>query len=374
MRKLMFLILAGVFTLGGCDSDEPKPDPITEVPDEDDDDTVATAVYLKDHTAFPIGNIVSAVRLSSTAGETFREILLNDFNSITAENDMKMAEIFRGPDSYNFTKGNAIVAYAAESGIRVHGHALVWHSSVPGWLNNYSGTDEEFATLIENYIKTTVSHFAEFKDEDGNAVVASWDVLNEYFDGSSARNSIFRQRMGDGYHKKLFQWAREADPNVKLFYNDYNIAGQPGKRNVILNMVADFQANDIPIDGIGMQMHLNHDWPTNDLPLAVEEIAGTGLLVHVSELDVKVNYNDDITEFTEERAAQQADQYQRVAYYYTTLVPSSQQFGITFWGMRDEDSWLYNGGTDWPLLYDNDYNPKPAYNSFIRGLKGVAPE
>lgn len=380
MKKLMFLMCLSVVVLAGCKSDDPEPKETIEIPDDnddddnDDDDDGNTGVYLKDQVAFPIGNIVSASRLASTTGETFREILLNDFNSITAENDMKMAEIFRGPDDYNFTRGDAIVEYAREHALRVHGHALVWHASVPGWLNNHSGTDEEFAILIENYIKVTVAHFAEFKDDEGNAIVASWDVLNEYFEGSIPRNSIFKQRMGDDYYQKLFQWAREADPDVKLFYNDYNIAGQQGKRTAILNMVSDLQSNGIAIDGIGMQMHLNHDWPSSDLPTSIEEVAATGLLVHVSELDVKVNYNDDVTEFTEERSAEQADQYQRAAYYYTTLVPPSQQFGITIWGMRDVDSWLYSGGSDWPLIFDNDYQPKPAYYSFKTGLNGLAPD
>lgn len=181
-----------------------------------------------------------------------------------------MANIFRGPGDYDFSDGDAIVAYAKENGMRVHGHTLVWHQSIPGWLNDFAGTDEEFEALIEDYVKATVSHFAEetmSRDGQEVPVVEGWDVVNEVFDGASLRSSLFRQKLGDDYASKLFTWAREADPDVKLFYNDYNIAGDPSKRNAIINMVNNFQENEVPIDGIGMQMHLNHNWPSDDLHL-----------------------------------------------------------------------------------------------------------
>lgn len=139
-------------------------------------------------------------------------------------------------------------------------------------------------------------------------------------------------------------------------------------------MVNNFKENDIPIDGIGMQMHLNHNWPGDDLPISIQEVAATGLLVHASELDVKANYNDDITELTEERALQQEQQYQRAGYYYTTLVPETQQYGITIWGVRDQDSWLYQGGNDWPLLYNINYVTKIAHRGLIAGLNGENPD
>lgn len=372
-NKRLFVFVLAVL-LAGCGDDEPGGGIIVGGPDNGGGDT-EDPVYLQENADFPIGNIVSANRLSSNTADnqTFREVLLNDFNSITAENDMKMANFFMGPDSYDYSDGDAIVAYAKANGLRVHGHALIWHQSIPGWLNNYGGTDGEFEDLIENYVKSTVAHFAEATDDDGNPIVASWDVVNEYWDGGSVRSSLFTQRMGDDFHEKVFTWAREADPDVKLFYNDYNIAGTPVKRNAIISMVNDFQSKNIPIDGIGMQMHLNHDWPTSDLPVSITDIAATGLLVHVSELDVKVNFSNDISEFTSARAAAQATQYQRVSYLYSTIVPESQQFGITIWGFRDQDSWLYEGGSDWPLLYDNDFENKPAYEGFRDGLNEVEP-
>ncbi|MUP44957.1 1,4-beta-xylanase [Gramella sp. BOM4] len=387
--KKVFRMLIVLFVIVGCSTDDdggPKvggpTDPV-DGGDSGDGGNVDPYTYtatsdLKDIVDFPIGNIVSASKLTSgsTSNQAFREVLNREYNSITAENDMKMANIFTAPGTYDFSDGDAIVDYAKANGFRVHGHTLVWHASIPTWLENFDGTDEEFETLIEDYVKATVSHFAQetmtYNGEEVS-VVAGWDVVNEVWDGSSLRNSLFRQRMGDDYAAKLFTWAREADPDVKLFYNDYNIAGETSKRNLILGMVNNFISNDVPIDGIGMQMHLNHNWPVDDLPTAIEEVAATGLLVHISELDVKVNYSDDITEFTVERAQAQEEQYQRAAYHYVTKVPEDQQYGLTIWGFRDNDSWLYDNGNDWPLLYNNDFETKIAHRGLVEGLQGNAP-
>ncbi|MFD2100464.1 endo-1,4-beta-xylanase [Flagellimonas iocasae] len=358
---------------GGSDDDDPSTD--DEIPVEDPFVYDATE-DLKDVASFPIGNIVSANKLASTSTDntTFKQVLNAEYNSITSEYQMKMNIMFTAPDTYDFSDGDAIVAYAKENGLRVHGHALIWHEAIPSWLNEFAGTDEEFEAQVEGFVKAAVAHFAEAEDDGGNPIVASWDVVNEYFDGAAVRNSLFTQRIGNDFIKKAFQWAREADPDVKLFYNDYNIAGQVDKRNAIIGMVNDFITNSIPIDGIGMQMHLNHDWPSSDLPLAIQAISDTGLLVHLSELDVKVNYGDDINSLTEERAGAQELQYQRAGYYYTTIVPAAQQFGITLWGFRDRDSWLYDNGSDWPLLYDNDFNTKVSHRGLVAGLNGENPE
>lgn len=389
IRRLLTILFCALMV--ACASDDGPSGPIVGGPTNDDDDgggssggndnpfTYTATANLKDLAGFPIGNIVSAGKLSSssTENQAFRELLNTEFNSITAENDMKMANIFQGAGSYDFSDGDAIVAYAKANGHRVHGHALIWHQSIPNWLLNFSGTDAEFEVLIENYIKATVAHFAEEKmTVNGNevSVVASWDVVNEAFETQATNASFFRTRLGSDYVAKCFTWAREADADVKLFYNDFNIAGQPAKRNQVLNMVNNFLNNDTPIDGIGMQMHLNHDWPTNDLPTSIQQIANTGLLVHISELDVKVNYDNSLTELTLPRAQAQETQYQSAAYYYTELVPEAQQFGITIWGFRDRDSWLYDGGSDWPLLFDNDFSHKLAHRGIAAGLSSESPE
>ena len=371
MKKIFKLLICTLIISCSGDNDGPS----VGGPTDPTDDGPVTTQYLKDYVDFPMGNIVSASKLasSSAANTSFKSVLLEDYNSITAENDMKMGNIFMGPDTFDFSDGDAIVAYAKEHGLRVHGHALLWHPeyAIPDWLENFAGTDEEFEAHIENYVKTTVAHFAAETDENGNSIVSGWDVVNEYFDGADIRSTLFTQRMGSDYIKRVFQWAREADPNVKLFYNDYNVVIQT-KRQAIINMANTFIAEGVPIDGIGMQMHINFDWPSaSDISNAINEVANTGLLVHISELDIGANPNNDITTLTSQRAELQADQYQRVSYYYTENVPTNQQYGITIWGFRDQDSWRYDGGTDWPLLYDNNFNTKPCYDGFSDGLNNI---
>ncbi|MFA0964983.1 endo-1,4-beta-xylanase [Roseivirga sp. BDSF3-8] len=384
MRRLLIVLFC--FLAIACNNDGEEPQPVAPAPgggggggngggggSSGDPFTYVPTESLKDIASYPVGMIVSASKLGGTSSSnlTFKEILEDDYNSITAENDMKMANIFRGPGNYDFSDGDAIVAYAKANGMRVHGHTLVWHSSIPGWLNSFSGTDEEFTQLIEDYVKATVAHFAEEKmmvNGEEVSVVAGWDVVNEVFEGNDLRNTLFLQRMGYDYVSKLYTWAREADPDVKLFYNDYNVASNESKRNAIITMVRDFQTDGVPIDGIGFQMHINHDWPPRaDIAEAVQEATATGLLIHFSELDIRVNYNDDISELTEERAASQEAKYKEVAEEYAN-VPANQQYGITIWGMRDQDSWMYDGGTEWPLMYDNDFDYKIAHRGFAEGL------
>lgn len=330
---------------------------------------------LKSVASYPVGMIVSAQKLTnnSQTNQDFRAALNNDFNSITAENDMKMANMFSGPDTYDWSDGDEIVAYAAANGLRVHGHVLVWHESIPGWLQSFEGTDAEFEAQIEGYVKATVAHFAETKitvEGEEVSVLAGWDVVNEAIDGAGLRSTLFSQRMGSDYMRKIFTWAREADPDVKLFYNDYNVAGQASKRNAILNLVVkDLQDNNVAIDGVGFQMHIQYNFPSSDeLSTSISQVAETGLLIHISELDIKVNPDDDITEFTEERAAAQESKYQEVANHYNAL-PAEQQYGITIWGLRDSESWISDGGTEWPLLFDDDFNFKISHRGFAEGLQ-----
>ncbi|MDH7911720.1 endo-1,4-beta-xylanase [Winogradskyella sp. SYSU M77433] len=380
MKKIFLSVLVFGFILTGCSPDESNGVRVggpTNSSDDDGGNSGDPLLYnptenLKDMASFPIGNIVSASRLASSSETEFRSMLNNDYNSITAENDMKMANIFVGPDSFDFSDGDAIVAYAKANGMRVHGHALVWHPeyAIPDWLENFAGTDQEFEAHIENYVKTTVEHFAQEVDANGNSIVEAWDVVNEYFsDDGGIRSSLFTQRMGANYIERIFQWAREADPDVKLFYNDYNVAGQTNKRAAILSMATSFQNSGIPIDGIGMQMHLSSAWPSlNEVSNAITSVAGSGLLVHISELDIGINPDEDITSLTLERAQLQESYYNHVSSEYNSIVPAAQQYGITVWGVRDQDSWRYDGGTEWPLLYNENYEFKIAHRGFADGL------
>lgn len=333
--------------------------------------TYEPVIALKDMAPFPIGMSVQAKNVITK--NKYSRALTKDFNSLSAEYEMKMDPIYKGPNQYDFSGGDAIVSFAKENGFRVFGHALVWHAAIPNWLNNFDGTDQEFENLIETYIKATVTHFAQEKtiiNDEEVSVVAGWDVVNEAFT-NQAENAVFRQRMGEDYVAKCFTWAREADPNVKLFYNDYNLEFDFNKVNQVTNMIDDFKANGIPIDGVGLQTHINISYPPiatfqNCLDLLLEK----DVLIHFSEIDMTVNRGEDITELTYERALEQEKRYKEIVDLYFS-VPADKRFGITVWGLRDTESWLldfYNNPNEYPLLFDENFNHKIAHRGFIEGL------
>ena len=367
IATLLTIIIAANFAScgGGLETDQvsttytPKPTP------------TPTATTLKTAATFPIGNIVSASKLSGS-DSNFTTLLNKEFNSITAENDMKMGAMFTGPNTYDFSKGDVIVAYAKANGLRVHGHALVWHASIPNWLKNFTGTNAEFETQVKNYIKATVAHFALAKTTDGKSVVASWDVVNEAFT-SEALAGPFYAKLGPDYVAKCFTWAKEANAEVKLFYNDYNLDSQASKVTSVVNMVADFKTRAIPIDGIGSQMHISYSYPDlTTMSNNLSQLVGTGLLIHYSELDMSVNGDLALTSLTTERSNAQKAKYKSIAIMYKTI-PAAQRFGITFWGVRDNDSWLRGWPVktdyEWPLLFDSNYGYKAAYTGFLEGLQ-----
>jgi endo-1,4-beta-xylanase len=369
ITKLLSVFIFLIFISCGGSSDEDE----LAVSPPDSEPIITPTVTLKETASFPIGNTVSVSSLTSSSDTKFRALLNKEFNSITAGNDMKMYKFFVGPDTYDWSSGDAIVSYAKVNGLRVHGHTLIWHPTyaIPDWLESFSGTDAEFEAQIEKYIKATVAHFAKTTFSDGTPVVASWDVVNEAFT-TDAEAAIFRKRMGPNYVEKCFKWAREADSKVKLFYNDYNLGSSSSKAAQVIQMVNNFKANSIPIDGIGMQMHIDYQYPNlQSLEENLTSLANTGLLIHFSEVDMTVNKDKALASLTTARSNEQKERYKQIAKLYKTI-PVSQQFGITFWGMRDIDSWLidfYNNPKEWPLLFDSNFNYKPAYTGFQEGLK-----
>ena len=327
---------------------------------------------LKEVASFPVGNVASSQKLKSNS--MFVSMLKRDFDSITAENQMKMANMFKGPGVYDFMDGDEIVKFAKDNGFRVFGHTLIWHSSIPKWLKNYKGTDEDFEALIKNYIQSTVSHFAKEKiNIDGKevSIVEGWDVVNEAFT-TTAENSIFRKRLGKDYVEKCFKWAREADPDVKLFYNDYNLERYPKKIEKVVQMVQDFKDKNIPIDGIGFQMHIDYESPSKStIEENLKKILNLNLLIHFSELDITINRNKSVEKLTYEKALKQEERYKSIAEIYMSI-PENQKFGITFWGMRDNDSWLrkfHQNNYEYPSLYTSNYEFKISHRGFIEGLK-----
>lgn len=312
-------------------------------------------------TTFAVGTISRSSWL--TAGGQHTEILKAEFNSITSEYEMKMNIMYPAQDSYDFSAADAIVGFAQANDMHVHGHALIWHNATPTWVENFAGTDAEFEAMVKDYITTTVTRY--------KGKVRSWDVVNEALDDSSGhplRNSVFKQKMGDDYIKKCFQFARDADPDVLLFYNDYNMASSSTKRAAMFNLVDDL--GDL-IDGVGGQMHISYNGPSaSQIQSLADGVVSRNLKLHFAELDIRANPDNDLTSLSNDRAEAQRAKYKEVVEIYNSI-PLENKFALTVWGVRDNESWLIDfwGNPDWPLLFDASYTKKAAYYGYLEGLQ-----
>jgi endo-1,4-beta-xylanase len=292
--------------------------------------------------------------------EKYREIVVREFNSITAENVMKMAAISRGRGAYDYTDADYLVDFALQNNMRVHGHTLIWHNSIPNWLNSFSGNKEQWKDVMKQYIRDVVTHFK------GKAT--SWDVVNEaIMDDGTYRNSIWLKNIGTEYIELAFQYAHEADPDAILFYNEYGTEYSHAKNVAVNKMIDELIAKAVPIHGIGMQMHTDIYKQENQWKYAIRAAAAHNLKVHVSELDIATNPDKeaDVT-FTDELAEKQQISYRYVIEGMMDI-PADQQFGITFWGVTDNYSWLHDS-PDWVLPFSDKYEKKTAYDGILQGL------
>jgi len=294
-----------------------------------------------------------------------------DFGSLTAENGMKMAYLRPAPGVFFFLYADALVAWAKQHGKVVHGHTLVWHKQLPEWLTKMEGDAETFRGLLQRHIRTVAGHFA--------GELVSWDVVNEAFTDdtpSTYRDTVWYRNIGPAYLELAYREARAADPHAELYYNDYDISGAigPQKLGRILEMVDDFLARQVPIDGIGFQMHIDTDRPTlAQMREAFGKVVRRGLKVRISELDVSVNQDKKYPTLTPALEALQKQRYADVVRTYLETVPPKLRGGITVWGLTDGDSWIpgFKNRADWPLLFDAEYHAKPALDGFAEGLQSV---
>jgi len=190
---------------------------------------------------------------------------------------------------------------------------------------------------------------------------------------SSGGGDIFywADYLGRSYIDSAFKWANEADPNAKLFVNDYNLEFDSRKLDSVIKIANNLKVAGIPIHGIGSQMHININTSNSAIDAAFQKLAATGLLVHVSEMDIRINPSNT-TPFTPTSALldQQAAKFKYVAESYFRNIPAAQRYGITVWDLTDADSWIVVGGKqDAPTLFDASYNKKVAFTEYIKGLQ-----
>ncbi|MFT3823882.1 MAG: endo-1,4-beta-xylanase [Chitinophagaceae bacterium] len=355
--KKTILTYSIILILTACSKSSSQPDPEPPV-----NPPTAADTSLKKDLPFPAGAAVN-VNLLKTK-EAYRSLVIKEYNSLTPENAMKIGALHPAKDTYTWTDADYLVSFAQQNSQRVHGHTLVWHQSLPDWITNFVGDSAAWESLLKTHIQTVVTHF--------KGKVASWDVVNEAInDDGTLRNSIWRQKLGDDYIARSFQYAHDADPDALLFYNDYGHEYGVTKRTAILNLVNNLKTRGIPIHGIGLQMHTRYTQADNNLANAINSAAATGLKVHISELDIAMNPDNTANlVFTAALAEQQKQKYLFISKTFNAI-SKAQQYGLTTWNVTDADSWIpstYNRN-DWPLLFDSNYKRKPAYYGVLLGVQ-----
>jgi endo-1,4-beta-xylanase len=302
---------------------------------------------------FPIGVAINSGELN--ANQVYRAIAEKQFNSFTAENIFKAGYLHPAENSFYWQDADSLVNFCVNNNKRLHGHTLIWHDQLPAWIINFTGSSDEWETLYKNHIQTIVSHF--------RGKVSAWDVVNEAFnEDGSLRNSIWKEKIGDQYIEKAFIYAHEADPDALLFYNDFNLESNSKKRNAVISYCNGLRNRGVIVHGIGLQMHIDIFSDAAQIAESFNDVAQNGYKVHVSELDISVNSSGQNFTLNSSLFEKQAGLLGKIVINYKQI-PPAYQYGITFWGVSDNESWipLYYSREDYPLLYDVNYLPKPAY-------------
>ncbi|NPE47725.1 endo-1,4-beta-xylanase [Sphingobacterium sp. arapr2] len=316
-----------------------------------------------------------------------KALIESQFNTITAENCMKAMYLQPREGEFNFKDADRFVEYGEKHGMRLIGHTLIWHSQAPGWFfKDKEGKEVSKEVLIERMRKHIHTVLSRYKGR-----IKGWDVVNEaILDNGEWRQSKFYQIIGEDFVRLAFQFAHEADPDAELYYNDYSMFLE-GRRKGVVSMVRKLQEKGGKIDGIGMQGHLNIDYPAlSDFENSLLAFSALGVKVMITEMEISVlpapkqtRGAEVSTRFTYNK---QLDPYakglpkdkelllgQRYKDFFALFLKHRDKIDrVTVWGVTDGDSWKNNwpvpGRRDYPLLFDRNYRPK----SFVADIIDIA--
>lgn len=283
------------------------------------------------------------------------ETLSREFNMLTPENEAKFCVVQPEKGQFDFSKLDRLVAFAEQNKMVVRGHTLLWHQCVPSWLEAENPTRDEAIQLMRDHIMTVVGHY--------KGRIAIWDVVNEAIDGTQRRDTLWQRWIGDDYIDLAFQFAHEADPDALLFYNDYGAEGLNAKSDAVYNMVKDLVARGVPIHGVGLQAHFTlGNIDPDGMAKNIQRLGELGLQVQITEMDIKFSGapSDQILQ-------QEAGDFRKV---FETCLDSKYCTAFVVWGVTDKFSWLrdpqyFNNPQVEPLLFDDNYKPKPAYYALL---------
>ncbi len=328
---------------------------------------------------FLIGSIMSKKNMEEARPE-FLSLLAKEFNSMTMENEMKWERVHPKHDKWNFDIPDKFVDFGLKHDMKLVGHVLVWHSQMgEGGFTDKKGNFVDRATMIkrmQDHISTLVGRYKE--------KFWAWDVVNESIDEDKGwRLSPWYKIIGEDFMDLAFRLAHDVDPKARLLYNDYNMH-KPGKREFLVNWIEGAKKRGLPISGVGMQGHIGLGYPDlKEFEDSIVAYAKTGMRVHITELDVDVlpnawkffgaeisknfEYSEQLNPWPEGLPQEMQDKLtaRYVEIFKLFLKHRDKIDRVTFWGTGDIESWKNDfpvrGRTNYPLMFDRSYKPKPAY-------------
>jgi len=342
-------------------------------------------VYKKD---FYVGVALNYRQISGRDAKS-TALIKQQFNTISPENLLKWGSVHPQPTQYNWQPADDYVAFGQQNNMFIIGHTLMWHQQTPKWVfegeNGQPASREVLLKRLQDHISTVVGRY--------KGKIGGWDVLNEAIDDQQGdlRKTKWLEILGEDFAAKAFEYAHQADPKAELYYNDYSLY-RPEKRAGVVKLVKGLQAKGIKVAAIGMQGHYGLTKPSiEQVEESIMAFSKLGVHVNFTELDIDVLPNP-----SRRQGADIAETFGTDAKYnvYTTGLPDSVQqqltkryadlFAlfhkhrdvidrITLWGVTDSDSWLNDwpirGRTSYPLLFDRNYQPKPAFQAVVQAAK-----
>lgn len=325
---------------------------------------------------FGIGTAMNTPQIEERDPKT-NALIKEQFNMVTPENIMKAEVIHPQWDVYNFNLADKLVEYGKKNNIKINAHTLIWHSQMPAFARRIQDVDS-FKTFFKNHITTVASRY--------EGKVFSWDVVNEALnEDGTMRRSPFLSKLGDDFVTEAFRLAQAAAPTTELYYNDYNNE-QPKKRAGCIALVKKVKDAGVRIDGVGIQGHWHVGRvPFKEIEESILQYAALGVKVMFTELDIEVlprnfsgadvnqRMNDDpsmnpykngLPDSVQQQLASDYEQLFKLFLKHKDVVTR-----VTFWGVDDGQSWLngwpVRGRTNYPLLFDRNLQPKPAFYKVI---------
>jgi GH35 family endo-1,4-beta-xylanase len=306
-----------------------------------------------------------------------KALVTENFNIVTPENCMKPGPVHPSEDTWNFERTDALVKWCEENKLAIHGHTLVWHAQTGAWFFR-DGDKATVTRRLKDHISTLVGRY--------KGKIQGWDVVNEAINDrgdastENLRNSSWFQTLGPEFLTLAFKFAHEADPDAKLYYNDYNI--EAGAKHASSMLLLKRLLNEgAPIHGVGIQGH----WSTAGVPFdavdkAIADYASLGLKVSITELDLTIRGTSggqfgpgfgggrgaggrSSTPPSPQALKEQADAYARL---FAILIKHKGSIErVTFWGLSDRRTWRFGQN---PLIFDSNNQRKPAYVAIVEAL------